>query len=189
MSARMRAIVLAREHFLGVIDEAMPMIRRHWHEVAHYKDIPLQVDHAGYARCDALGMLRVYTARENGKLVGYAAYVVSKNSHYAGSPQQAKQDVIYVEPTRRGAFVGLRLVRFADEKMHAEGIQVVYHHVKLEHPALASVLRRAGYEPIETIWGKRLDLPSAHRQGEEPATHKTDLAAPTRELYDTEGRV
>jgi phage terminase large subunit len=155
--------VLQRESFADVIDEALPLLHRHWREVSHYPDIPLEVNRAGYAALCASNLLRIYTARENGKLVGYAVYVVGKNAHYHGSPNQAKQDVFYVDSNRRGVMLGIRLVRFADEMMRAEGVQVVYQHVKLAHPALGRILERAGYEPIETIYGRRLDKNSPQR--------------------------
>lgn len=152
-------VSLQRERFSEWIGEAMPLIERHWHEVSHYKDIPLDIDRDGYERADAADMLRLYTMRDarSRMLIGYALYIVGPNFHYRAS-RQAKQDVLYLAPEHRGLWMGSRLVRFADDAMRAEGVQVCYQHVKLDHPALGSVLRRNGYEPIEIIWGKRLDI-------------------------------
>lgn len=165
------SVVMQREAFADVIDEALPLLQRHWREVSHYIDIPLDIDRLGYTRLDAAGLLRIYTVRAGlgGKLIGYAAYVVGKNGHYQGSGLQAKQDVIYVEPDVRGAFVGSKLVKFADEMLRAEGVQVVYQHVKLAHRALGRILERAGYEKIEMIYGRRLDQarPTSSSSGRE----------------------
>lgn len=151
------ALTLQQETFADVIDEARPLLVEHWQEVAHYQDIPLAVNEPGYQRIDAAGLLRIYTARRCGVLIGYAAFLVDFNSHYSGS-KQAKQDVLYVEQSSRGAFVGIRLLKFSDAALAAEGVQVVYHHVKLSHPALGVLLKHQGYEPIETIYGRRLDI-------------------------------
>lgn len=150
-------LTLQREAFADVIAEARPLLVEHWLEIAHYQDIPLAVNEPGYSRIDAAGLLRIYTARRGKVLVGYACFLVDSNSHYMTS-KQAKQDVLYVERSSRGAFVGIRLLKFADAALKAEGVQVVYHHVKLSHPALGVLLKHQGYEPIETIYGRRLDI-------------------------------
>lgn len=148
---------MQRESFADVIAEARPLLCEHYLEIEHYQDIPLAVNEPGYQRIDAAGFLRIYTARRAGILVGYACFLVDYNSHYATS-KQAKQDVVYVEQSSRGAFVGIRLLKFADAALKAEGVQVVYHHVKLSHPALGALLKHQGYEPIEVTYGRRLDI-------------------------------
>lgn len=167
--------MLQRERFAAVIDEALPLLQRHWQEVTHYSDIPLDIDRPGYERIDQAGLLRIYTARDDGKLVGYAAYVVGKNSHYRAS-LQARQDVIYVASNLRGAWIGSKLVKYADAMLAHEGVQVVYQHVKLAHPALGRILERAGYEPIETIYGRRLDT-NTQRASVVPAVGGEDANA------------
>lgn len=157
-------LTLQRETFAEVINDARPLLCEHWLEIAHYQDIPLAVNEDNYRRIDAAGLLRIYTARRGGILVGYACFLVDMNSHYMTS-KQAKQDVVYVEQSSRGAFVGIRLLKFADAALKAEGVQVVYHHVKLSHPALGALLKHQGYEPIETIYGRRLDIEKPPRKG------------------------
>lgn len=155
----MGKVTFQREGFAAVIDEADALLFLHWKEVAHYPDIPLAVDRPVYEAMDAAGILRIYTARdESGKLIGYAAFIVGPNSHYSTSGNQAKQDVLFVAPDARLHRVGLQLVKFCDAQLQAEGIQVVMHHVKLAHPALGRLLVHEGYEPVETIFAKRLDI-------------------------------
>jgi GNAT superfamily N-acetyltransferase len=160
-------VTYQREPCAAIWDEVAPLLERHWHEVAHYQDIPLAVDRAAYERADAGGFLRCFTARlpalpqlvgdpRPGALIGYAAYLVGPNWHYRMS-LQAKQDVVFLAPEHRRGRVALRLLALADEQLKAEGIQAVYHHVKLAHPRLGRLLEHLGYEAVETIWAKRLD--------------------------------
>jgi L-amino acid N-acyltransferase YncA len=148
--------VIARETFRDVFDEAVPLLVKHWREIASFQDIPLDVDVPRYLAIEDAGNLRVFTVRVDGRLVGYACFIVAPNAHYKGS-LQAVQDVLYVERTARGAMHGLRLVRHCDEALAAEGVQVVTQHVKLAHPTLGVIAQRCGYEPVETIYAKRLD--------------------------------
>jgi hypothetical protein len=149
-------IRMQREHLDGTLwDEAMPLLREHWKEVAHYPDIPLDVDTESYERLDEAGAIRCYTARDDGTLVGYALYFVRPNLHYAGSIQ-AVQDVLYLHPAVRGG-TGYRFIRWCDEQLTKQAVQCVYHHVKVIHD-FGRLLERQGYEKIDIIYGKRLDL-------------------------------
>jgi hypothetical protein len=91
----------------------------------------------------------------DGQLVGDAVFGVGRNKHFMGS-LQAVQDIVFVHPQARGG-IGRQLLAHCDKALGKEGVQVVYQHQKLAHPALGEVLRSLGYEPVEVIWAKRLD--------------------------------
>lgn len=154
----MGQISFKRESFSAVYPEAKPLLALHHQEIAYYQDIPLAVDEAGYQALDEAGKLRVYTARNvDGKLVGYAAYIVGPNAHYMTSGVQAKQDVLFVHPDYRGGRVGLRFVDCIEDALRIDGVQVVYNHSKVKHQALARILEYRGHELVEVIHAKRLD--------------------------------
>ena len=149
-----------REAFVNVYAEALPLLELHAKEIAHYQDIPLKVDVERYKLADEAGSLRIYTARTGatGALIGYAAFFIAFNPHFASS-LQAVQDVLYVQPEWRGLMVGYRLIRFSENELRREGVQAVYQHEKIAHPELGQLLRRMGYEAVDTIYAKRLDSP------------------------------
>lgn len=136
-------------------DGVEALLAAHWHEIAHYPDIALDVDWQRYDAAESAGHLRVFTARQAGKIVGYAVYFVNTNAHYKGS-LQATQDVLFVHPDHRNTRVGYKLIAIADRHLAFEGVQVVYQHSKIAHP-IGSILQRQGYELIDQIYGKRLD--------------------------------
>jgi len=139
--------------------EIRPLLYQHWREIAHYPDIELAVDWDSYYRAQAAGMLKIYTARaldvdgENW-LVGYAVFVLSRHLHY--DVVNAKQDVLFLLPEYRDQGTGAGLIAFADMSLAAAGASVVYNHVKRAHD-FGPLLRRLGYEEIESVWGRRLD--------------------------------
>jgi hypothetical protein len=155
-------VLFQREPFDSFFAEALPLLERHKLEIAHYADIPLDVDTEKYRMTESSGLLRVFTARLNRgpseplTLIGYAAFFVGPNPHYRTS-LQAVQDVLYLAPEQRQGRLGLDLVRFTERELRREGVQVVYHHVKLAHPALGVLLAKDGYDPIEQLYAKRLD--------------------------------
>lgn len=167
-------------------DEAMPLIQKHWHEVAFYEDIPLNPDWPLYESANAAGHVVVFTARtelctvrsgpmptaqrqdlncgvkpvigtytQECFLVGYALYFVKHAPHYAGS-LQASQDVIYLHPSVRGK-TGKRFIEYADAQLALLGVQLVFQHAKVDHPALGRVLERIGYEKQDVVYSRRLD--------------------------------
>ncbi len=152
----MSELVFARENGLEVFDEALPLVLAHYQEIATWHDIPLDPDLAAYAEVERAGMLRTYCARNAyGQLVGYAVFLVRHNLHYRQS-KQALQDVLYLDPAYRGRALGLRFIRWCDEQLAAEGVQVVYQHVKRAHD-FGPLLERLGYQPLETTYARRLD--------------------------------
>lgn len=153
----MRGIYYQAELGMDVIEEAteLDLFEKHYQEIARYKDIPLDPDLDVYEGAEAGGMLRCFTMRDCGELVGYALYFVKAHPHYKGS-KVATQDVLYVHPAYRKGFAGIRLIRMADERLAAEGVQVVTQHVKT-YADFGRVLERLGYEAVETIYMRRLD--------------------------------
>lgn len=175
---------LARETLSESFPDAVPLLRQHWREIAHYQDIPLDVDIDIYAAAERNGALRIFTVRDVvdqyddemggnikiARLIGYAVFFVRHNPHYKSS-LQAVQDVIYVDPKARGRFVGVRLLRYCEHELAAEGVQVIMHHTKVDHPMLGKLLARSGYEQVDVIWAKRLDVavPRPHELVEQEA--------------------
>lgn len=142
----------SRESVCSIEDEIKPLIQSHWEEIAHYKDIPLDPDWDYYRLLDAKGFLGVYTAREEGKLIGYSIYVVKRNPHYKSS-LQASQDIIFISPEKRG--FGKEFINWCDMELKGIGVQAVYHHVKKDHD-FSPVLRRLGYTLVDLIYARRL---------------------------------
>ena len=146
-------MIFQREYLKDCLDEARPLLFEHWKEISHYPDIPLDPDEERYYNFEKGGVLRVYTARDEGKIFGYAVFIVNTNAHYKTS-LQAMQDIIFIHPERRG--MGGRFILWCDEQLKAEGVQIVFHHIKAKHN-FGAMLERFGYELIDLIYGKRLD--------------------------------
>lgn len=148
------SVTFQQESLAQFIPDAMPLMRAHYLEVAHYQDIPFDPDWDTYLAVEKTGSFRVFTARDyDGRLIGYACYFVRSNIHYKTSVQ-ATQDVIYIDPSVRG--FGRSFIDWCDTQLRGHGVQVVYHHVKYAKD-FGSALVSLGYEKIEAIYGRRLD--------------------------------
>lgn len=140
-----------RETMTAVLGEIQPLLERHWREIAYFQDIPLEPDYGGYERAEAANRLRIFTARRDGALVGYAIFFLG-NLHYK-SARIATQDILFLVPECRG-FPGYRLIRFSDQQLKAEGVEVTYHHVKVAHD-FGPLLVHMGYQAVDTIYARR----------------------------------
>ena len=139
---------------LELLEEVKPLLEKHWEEIAHYKDIPLDPDYDMYLKGQQVGMIHAYVARDgDGKVIGYAVYVVRPNIHYKKC-LTATEDIIYIDPERRG--VGLFLIKWCDEQLKLLGVQMVTHHIKFAHD-WSKALMRLGYEKTDMQLCKRLD--------------------------------
>lgn len=144
-----------RENVKRIWDDLLPLLPLHYEELAAYKDIPLDPDKDFFVKADEAGMVRVYAARENGKLVGYAVYFVRQDIHYK-SIKLAQQDLIFIAPERRGRF-GLRFIRWCEEQLKAENVRLVMCHAKV-HNDFGGVFERLGYKAVDKIFYRRLDV-------------------------------
>lgn len=146
-----------REPFGAVVGEIRPLLERHWKEVAHYPDIPLVPNWPKYAECENVGLLRIYTGRDDGRLTGYSVFMVHPGMHYSTS-KEADEDLLYVAPEHRKGRFGLQLMQFAERELTAEGVQLLKRRTKVaERLNFGALLERMGYEPIDVVYGKRLD--------------------------------
>lgn len=145
----------ALETLEQVADELHPLLDAHWREIAHFQDILLEPDWDFYAIMQEHGRLRFYTARDDGRLVGYCVFFVSPNRHYKSSIQAA-QDILFLHPEYRSAGNGKALILFCDERLREEGVQAVYQHSKVSHD-LGPLLINCGYELVDLVHAKRLD--------------------------------
>lgn len=142
------------EKLSETLPELKPLFIKHWQEIAHYKDIPLNPDYDKYLKMEEWGVLKLYTVRDDSnELIGYAAFIISFHPHYKES-LQAIEDIIFIRQDRRG--IGKIFISWCDEQLKLLNVQEVVHHVKFAHD-WSQVLIKMGYEKTEMRLSKRLD--------------------------------
>ena len=142
----------AHENVKAVWDEIMPLLHENHADTALYKDIPLDPDKNVYLSFDLAGFLRVYTARIEGVLVGYAVFVVTPNHRYR-SMLVAQQDVFFVKKENRG--FGPAFVRWCDARLVEAGVTCIARSTVPKYD-FSPLLGRMGYEIAETSYWRRV---------------------------------
>jgi GNAT superfamily N-acetyltransferase len=135
----------------AVLEEIRPLIIKHYEEIAWKQDkIALNPDFDRYRDIEEKGGLRIYTAREDGALVGYAIFFVMQHLHYKDKVM-AVNDLFFVEHSKRGARVGQKLLKeYAQTELYKEGVQWISLHIKLNHD-WSKLAEMWGYEKVEVI--------------------------------------
>lgn len=146
----------AVEKFADVIDQMKPLLDQHWAEIAVYPDIPLEPNYDFYKQADLVGLLRIYTVRQNGDIIGYSVFCVRPHVHYKNH-SWAQNDVIWLHPDHRQQGIAQGLVRFWEDDLRLQGVSVVHVNAKTQHPALSFLLKSCGYNAVEVGFEKRLN--------------------------------
>lgn len=144
-----------------VAEEICPLLEMHYQDLtAHKEFIKLAPDWDRYYQMEFLGRLAVFTARDDGKLIGYSIFFLDTLMHYKDT-RVASNDVLYLHPNYRtglGAIALIRLIRFSESEIKKiageEKIRVLWH-IKKNHD-FSPALHRMGYVDEEVIVGKLL---------------------------------
>lgn len=147
-------MITYQQEFLATVkDDIQPLLEKHWEEVAHNKDkIKLEPSWEAYKALDEIGVVKIFTARQGPRLVGYFALLVSPNLHYA-SHTFAVNDVIFVDPRYRKGSVGMKLMKFAEKCLKEDGVSLMIVNTKLKKN-FGPLLERLGYTPTEINYTK-----------------------------------
>lgn len=136
-------------------NEAQELLRQHWEEITLNKDhIKLNPDWDAYAELEGLGKLKIFTARECGRLVGYFVVIVGTNLHYKDHVFAAN-DSVYLHKDYRKGFTGVKLIKFAEKCLKEDGVSVLNISTSVYKP-FDVIMDRLGFNLIERGYSKYL---------------------------------
>jgi len=148
---------IAEEPFWPAVEEALPLLKEHWAELARNKeDIPLDPDFKIYDALEKAGMLATFVVRKEGNLIGYAVYLVRNHPHYR-QHVWAVSDLFWIHPAHRDGRIGLALFAAVEKGLKARGVHVMHTTHKTDHPTPGVLLKRRGHAMIEQGYSKRLN--------------------------------
>lgn len=144
------------EKFRDCFTEAIPLLEAHYEEIATNKEKKiLDPDIERYHTLEDCGMLRIFTARDEGKLIGYFVSMVMPHLHYS-SCIYAMNDILYVDPEYRGTTLAYRLFKGAIKDLKENSnTDVMMIHMKVKHP-FKGLLTKLGFEQTEENWEVQL---------------------------------
>jgi GNAT superfamily N-acetyltransferase len=137
-------------------DEALPMLQAHYDELTLNKDrIKLSPRWGAYDILQQYNRFVAFTAREEGRLVGYSAFFVDYHLHYSGT-LVAVNDVFYLHPDARRGTTALRFLRYAEQQLRdVWAVDKIAYHFKAVNN-FGPILNRLGYANEEGVAAKLL---------------------------------
>ena len=148
-------ITYQQESLVTTKEDARPLLEKHWEEIALNKDtIKLNPDWDAYADLEDAGILKIFTARLDGKLIGYFVTFVRSHIHYKDH-LFAYNDILYLDKDYRKGFTGAKLMKFAEKCLKDDGVSVLVVNTK-RHKPFDVLLKWLGYKHIENIYSKVL---------------------------------
>ena len=134
------------------IGELQALATREYDEVGQKDLLRLNIDWKRYCELDAARKLATFIAKRDGIIVGYAAFVVQTHIHYCDA-LVAANSAVYVIPEARVGRVALKLLRYAEIGLKAQGVKKIYYHVKQEKD-FGRLLEHLGYQDSERLFAK-----------------------------------
>lgn len=144
-------VTYQQEFLASCRDEAEVLIKEHWEEIALNKEkIKLNPDWDAYEELEKRQGIKVFTARDSGKLVGYFVVFIGKNIHYKDHIF-ATNDIIFLTESYRKGFLGANLIKFSRDCLKDDGVSVLNINTKVHKP-FDSLMERLGFKLIERVY-------------------------------------
>lgn len=143
-----------QQEFLPTVEnDIRPLIQKHWEDIALNKDkIKLNPDWDAYYVLEQAGVLKIFTAREGDKLVGYFVVIIQYNMHYKDH-LFASNDIIFLHPDYRKGRTGIKLIQFAEKCLKEDGVSVLTINTKVHKP-FDKLMEFLGFGLIERVYSK-----------------------------------
>ena len=134
--------------------ESKDLVYAHWQELGLDLDLEIAPDIDKMKILEGLGLFKVITVRNSGKLIGYLLAVVSTHLHYKNSPPMFIVDAYYIHPGHRTG-TGVKLFRFAEGLAKDLGAIKIYLSCKV-HKDHSKVFHSLGYKLSDYAFIKRV---------------------------------
>ena len=148
-------ITFGAETIFDVIEEVEPLLRDHYHALAKNQDrVALKPDWDRYVDLQNAGAFFIYTARNDGELVGYSAFFASRHPHYMDL-MLVSNDVLWLAESHRTGRTGVRFIRHCEEQIqHRYGKDFALTWHAKAGTALDAMLPRMQYGLQDIVYSK-----------------------------------
>lgn len=141
----------ARENLTRALwAEASGLTYFHNEEVGLLPREDFSPDWEKFSLLDSNNTLEIFTARNDGMLVGYATYMIGKHHYYSGR-RFATQDLIYMKREYRGK-QAFEFMKFINEKLKFCGVDIIIcSTAKIDY---SGALKALGYSEVGKTYAR-----------------------------------
>lgn len=150
------SIVCQEETFDSIKDEVKSLLETHWKELANHQDTrPLDVDWDSYSLMNLMNAIRIFTVRDDAKLIGYFSFYIANNPHYK-TWKYASSDVYYLDPAYRKTGTALIMFEEMQAWLKSLGVKSITLQEKIQH-SHEKFFTALGFSLVEKVYEKVLD--------------------------------
>lgn len=147
-------MIFAIEPLSSCWNEIMVLAEAHWMETEEYRHgQPFNPIFERYNQYDTAGWLFQFTARDEGKLVGYATMYLVPSMHT--QMQIATEDTWFLLPEYRKGRNAIRFYNFVQDEMFKRGAKEVIMTAKMTNHA-GKILEYLDFKPVAVQYSKQL---------------------------------
>ena len=144
-------ISYATEKMQGLQKEITPLMQEQ-HLVSTPYKLKMNINWKAYFNLCKADMLKAFTARKDGKLVGYLLAFVNTHLHYQDH-LVASCDMVYVKPEYRTSGTGYYLIKYAEEQLFNLGVSIFGINTRVDRP-FDKLMTRMNYDLQERSYLK-----------------------------------
>lgn len=144
------------ESLFDILPEMEKLLVQHYEELTLNKGrVKLKPVWTKYKDLEQAGKFFLFTARLDGELVGYSAFIIDTHLHYEDI-KVAANDVLFLRKDMRLGLAGLKLLKYSENRVKELGADKITWHLKFSND-FRPILHRLGYRDEDVIVGKFLD--------------------------------
>jgi GNAT superfamily N-acetyltransferase len=121
-----------------------------------------------YEAVEHIGMYRLLTARDAGKLVGYFGLYLTESMH--SQLPLIVEDTFFLHPDYRKGRNAIRFIRYCEERAREWGAQEILFSCEADNRTANSLLQYLDYQPVIMQYSKRLCPLPPDPTGPQPPT-------------------
>jgi GNAT superfamily N-acetyltransferase len=153
-------ITYQQERYSSVIKEALPLLFRHFQEIAEHQDkIPFDPNFDFFYGLERADSLVLVTVRSHGVLVGYSMQVCGPAMHFQKT-LWSTNNLIWLDPAFRQGWIGVKLLIEMEKALREKKVQVFEMiprlHFEKQRGGMQKILDRLGFECVGTVHSKWL---------------------------------
>lgn len=135
------------------------LLREHHADLGVQDGVPLKPDFIRMRELAALGIYRLWTARDGPTLAGYIAWYIQRHLHYSGTVT-AFDDLFMLSSEYRRGLNGYRMFRSNLDALRELGVQraiiTTKVHFERNRGGLEKMMTRLGFVKISEVWDRML---------------------------------
>ena len=178
-------MIFAIEPIADIWDDVFVLGQKHWLETQQYRhNQTFNPSLERYGAFEQSGMLYMFTARDDGRLVGYGGLYVTSSMHTQA--RISTEDTWYMLPEYRRGWNGIRFFKYMEDFLRKMDVVETTLTVPVTKDARhGHMLERLGYTPVAVKYSKslvRADSPSDQRAVEETPVCAQPIRLMSKEL-------